>query len=67
MNNYQKDLIINRLVKSGSYDCYEWVPALNKVLEILGYKERVIYDDNNGAQFVDEDTVLYNQSLEGLL
>ena len=67
MNNYQKDLIIKRLDKQGSHDYYEWVPALNKVFEILGYKERVIYDDINGAQFVDEETVLYNQSDEGLL
>lgn len=67
MNNYQKDLIIKRLTTEGSYDYYDWVPALNNVFEILGYKERVIYDDINGAQFVDEETVLYNQSEKGLV
>lgn len=66
MNNYQKDLIIKRLTQDGSYDYYEWVPALNKVFEILGYKERILYD-RNGVRFVDEESVLYNQSDEGLL
>lgn len=66
MNNYQKDLIIKRLCNDGSYDYYEWVPALNKVFEILGYKDRVIYDEQ-GAKFVDEETVLYNASDEGIL
>lgn len=66
MNNYQKDLIIKRLTQDGSYDYYEWVPALNKVFEILGYKERILYD-RNGARFVDEESVLYTQSEEGVL
>ena len=39
MNNYQKDLIIKRLTTEGSYDYYDWVPALNNVFEIIGYKE----------------------------
>ena len=66
MNKYQKDLIIQRLEHDGSHDYYEYVPALNIVFEILGYKERILYD-RNGARFVDEESTLYTQSDEGLL
>lgn len=41
----------------GSYDPFEYIPAGNKILEVLGYEDRMQYSDDDKLFWTDIQTI----------
>jgi hypothetical protein len=51
LNENQKNKIENELIHSKwSCDPFEWFPAVNYMLELLDYDDRLIYDEDYDFQ-----------------